>query len=91
MATIPTFTKDPNATLDYKVDWEAWLDGDTIATSAWTVPDGLTADADSNTTTSATVWLSGGTEGTTYTVLNRVTTAAGRTDDRSILIRVLSK
>ena len=28
-----TFTKDPNAVLDYSVDWAKWLDGDTIATS----------------------------------------------------------
>ena len=86
MASI--YTKDPNAVLDYTVDWETWLGGDTISTSAWTVGTGLTEDSDSNTTTSATVWLSGGTTGTDYACTNRIVTAAGRTEDRTIHIRV---
>jgi len=44
--------------------------------------------ADSKTATSATVWLSGGTAGQSYIVTNRITTAAGRTEDRSFTIRV---
>ncbi|MBI2818111.1 MAG: hypothetical protein HYX72_14345 [Acidobacteria bacterium] len=82
------FTKDPEATLDYAVDWTRWLSGDTIQTSEWTVPAGLTQVNASNTTTKATIWLSGGTAGQSYTVTNRITTAAGRTDERSITIRV---
>lgn len=84
------FTKDPQAVLDYSVDWTKWLDevGDTIATSTWIVPTGLTKVTETNTTKLATVWLSGGTEGTNYTVTNRITTAAARTDDRSITLRV---
>ena len=32
------YTKDPNAVLDYSVNWSAWLPAnDTIAASAWTV------------------------------------------------------
>lgn len=80
------FRKDPDAVLDYTVDWGAWLDGDTIATSDWVVPDGITEDAATNTTTSATIWLSGGTEGAAYRIVNRIVTAAGRTDDRTIVI-----
>ena len=82
------FTKDPDATLDYAVDWMRWLAGDTIQTSEWIVPDGLNQVSASNTPTKATVWLSGGTVGQSYTVTNRITTAAGRTDERSIIIRV---
>ena len=84
------FTKDPEAVLDYTIDWTKWLDevGDTIATSTWIVPSGLTKVTETNTSKNATVWLSGGTDGTNYTVTNRITTAAGRTDDRSISIRV---
>jgi len=83
-------TKDPQAVLDYTIDWTKWLDeaGDAIATSTWIVPTGLTKVTETNTTKLATVWLSGGTVGTNYTVTNRITTAAGRTDDRSITIRV---
>ncbi len=82
------FVKDPNAVLDYKVDWATWLSTDTIATVAWTVPTGITQTSTSNTTTTATIWLSGGTAGTTYEIVCRITTAGGRTDDRTIGIRV---
>ena len=82
------FTKDPNAVLDYSIDWTRWLAGDQIATSEWIIPSGLTKMADSKTSTSATVWLSGGSVGQSYTVTNRITTAAGRTEDRSFTIRV---
>jgi hypothetical protein len=85
------FLKDPNATLDYTIDWSAWLDDDTIATSTWTASDGITVADEANTTTAATVWLSGGTVGATYPVINRITTAAGRTEDRSLYIRVINR
>jgi fructosamine-3-kinase len=83
-----TFTKDPNAVLDYSIDWTRWLAGDQIAASEWIVASGLTKMAESKTATSATVWLSGGTAGQSYIVTNRITTAAGRTEDRSFTIRV---
>lgn len=89
-----SFLKDPDATLDYAIDWSDWLDGDTIADSSWTASDGITiADdpAPSHTTTVATVWLSGGTLGGMYDVTNRITTAAGRIADRTIVIRVVSQ
>ena len=82
-----TFLKDPDATLDYTVDWSDWLDpNDTISASAWSVPSGLTQVSASYTTTSATIWLSGGTAGSRYAVVNRISTAAGRTEDRSFVV-----
>lgn len=91
MADTYRFQKDPDAVLDYRVDWTDWLDGDTIATSTWIVPSGITQDSESNSTTTATIWLSDGTEGTTYGVVNRITTTGGRTDDRTIYIVVKDK
>ena len=85
------FTKDPNAVLDYQVDWSTWLAADTIATSTWTAPTGIVVASSSNTTTAATVWLTGGTAGTTYSLVNRIVTAGLRTDDRTILVRVEEK
>lgn len=85
------FEKDPNAVLDYEIDWSTWLGTDTISSSSWTVDAGITEDSDTSTTTTSTVWLSGGTAGKTYTVTNRIATAAGRTDDRSIEIIVRDK
>jgi hypothetical protein len=83
-----SFVKDPSAVVDYQVNWAAWLGVDTISTSTWTVPTGITQNSATNTTTTATIWLSGGTAGTTYTLVNRIVTAAGRTDERSIRVLV---
>jgi len=86
------FNKDPSAVLDYTINWASWLpSGDTISTSAWTVPSGLTSASASNTTTTATVWLSGGTAGQVYRVTNKVVTAGSRTDERTIMIRVVNR
>lgn len=82
------FLKDPNATLDYAVDWSRWLAGDEIATSTWIIPVGLTALGASNTPTKATVWLAGGVVGQSYVVTNRITTTGGRTEDRSFTLLV---
>lgn len=83
------YLKDPSAVLDYKWDWSTWLaSGETISTSTVTVPAGITKDSQSNTTTTATVWLSGGTLGETYPIVNRVVTSQGRTDERTIQINV---
>lgn len=88
MAYDSSFEKDPDAVLDYTRDWTTYLNGDAIATSTFIVPAGITKDSETNDTTSATVWLSGGADGEYYLVTNRITTAAGRTDDRSFLIYV---
>jgi len=88
MAFTALDDKDPAAVLDYIVDWTTWLDGDTIATSTWTVQTGITKDSDTNTTTGATIWLSGGVDGTTYELVNQITTAGLRTDERTFTILV---
>ena len=74
MASCEQFTKDPDGKLRVIVDWSAWLGSATIASVAWTVPSGLTEAATSNTTTTATVFLSGGTDGQEYTVKCCITT-----------------
>lgn len=87
---MKTFVKDPEAILDYGFDWNLWLAGDTIDTSAWVVDSGLTIvpGSDVHDTTTTTVFLSGGVERQKYKLTNTITTAAGRTDERTILIRV---
>lgn len=83
------YKKDPNATLDFTWDWSDWLaSGDSIASVSAVATTGITVANQTNTTTSHTIWLSGGTAGTQYTVTSRITTAGGRTDDRSVQIRV---
>lgn len=91
-----SFIKDPDDQLDYTVNWTSWLDaGDTITTSQWITPAGLTVGdgangmpAASNTTTHTTLWLGGGTAGQLYEVVNRITTAGGRRKDRTLRIEV---
>lgn len=86
---MPTYNKDPDATLNYTFDWSRWLEsGETIASAAFTVESGLTKGAESNTTTTAQVTLSGGTAGETYDVTCRITTNAAQIDDRTIQIAV---
>ena len=87
------YTKDPDAVLDYSIDWSAWLPtGDTITASTYTVnsdaADAIVVDDTSFNTTTTTVWLSGGVAGQTYTVTNHITTSAGRQDDRSLTIKI---
>ena len=85
------FEKDPDAVKDYSIDWSAWLGEDTIDTSTWSVPDGITKDDDSNTTTSTTIWVSGGTAGQEYKLVNHIVTAAGREEDESLVFFIREK
>ncbi len=87
---MPTYYKDPADVLDYSIDWSAVVLTDTISTSTWPPVTGLTSGppASSFAGKVTTVWLSGGTAGTTYPVVNRIVTAAGRTIERTIHVRV---
>lgn len=87
---IETRYKDPDATLDFAVDWTDWLNGDTIVSSVWIAASGITIVRSTNTTQVATVWLSGGSNSADYIVTNRITTAAGRIDDRSFKLKVVN-
>lgn len=99
--------KDPDEILDYYVDWtrrlyseseleqsdagETVVPADTISTSTFTLPAGITANSSSNTTTVSQLWLSGGSIGQTYAILNEIVTAGGRRMDQTIRIRVNTK
>lgn len=97
---MSTYTKDPNAVLDYKFDFAASTNGsgdedylasgETISTATVTAETGLTVDssAKSDNDTSVVAWLSGGTDGEDYDVTCRIVTSASRTDDRTIVIKV---
>lgn len=87
--------KDPDEVLDYQIDWSERLNGDTISTSSWTISGTGTTPLveDSNEVSGdlSIVWLSGGTLGVKYTLTNRITTAAGRTMDQSVNLRIKTK
>jgi hypothetical protein len=81
---------DPDATLDYQLDWSSWLtDGEVIANSTWTVSgaDQVTA---SFSDTRATIWLRNPT-GKIISATNKITTNSApvpRIDERTLLITV---
>ena len=82
-------SKDPNAKLDYTIDWIQWLGTDTITDSTWEVSSSeLIIMDNSNTHTATTVWLSAGLAGQVYTVTNRITTTSGRIQDQSFRLKV---
>lgn len=82
------WTKDPDAVVNFTIDWAKVLGTDTITTSTFTPDSGLTKDAASKTDSTSTVKLSGGTLGEDYDVLNRIVTAGGLTHDRTFRILV---
>lgn len=78
------------------------LQGATISTFTWTVPDGITKDSENKSavtvkgvaysaSTVCTIWLSGGTDGTDYTLTCKITTSDSRTLSQSIVVRVSDK
>ncbi len=87
---MATFKKDPNAVLDYTFDWAPYLTpiGDTIASVTWVLSTGLTKVSQSNTSTSATAFVSGGVAGEKATLTCRIVTNGGRTDDRSVTLKI---
>lgn len=87
--------KDPTAELTYTVDWSSWLpSGQTITTSSWTLEtisgdaSPLVNEAQVNTTTTATISISGGTTGKIYKVYNSITTGSGLIERRYFRISV---
>ena len=85
------FIKDPLGNLDYTIDWSEWLVTDTIDSVTWNVPIELTGSMESQTGTTATIFLASGSLGITYSVTCEIVTAMGRTDAREILISIQDK
>lgn len=84
--------KSPDASLDYTVDWSAWLEnGETIATSSWSAETGVVLGAATHGTATAQTYVSGGTLGMDYRMTNTITTSAGRIDSRSFKLRIRAR
>lgn len=85
--------KDPDDILDYSVNWTARLDtGDTIASSTFTLVDGEIELGDTEIDGGKTiVWISGGVDGETATVRNRIVTVGGRQMDLTIQLKVKTR
>lgn len=93
--------KDPQEILDFDIDWAGTADspgrafGDTLTGSTWTITVNddtfLVIGATSFSTIATKVWLSGGTLKRMYTVTNTVTTAGGRTMEKSGTVTITQK
>ena len=87
--------KAPDGVLDFGFDFSQWLQADeTITAATWTVPSGITKDSDNVSGGKCTIWLSGGTAGTTYDCKVHITTSDGsnqREDDRTLRVHVLER
>lgn len=90
---FPTIKKDPQATLDYPFDWAEWLTpiGDSIASVTFTVDPSLTKVSQSFTSYVATAVISGGVAGTTVPVACKIVTNGGRTDERTINLKIVNR
>lgn len=92
-----TYKKDDDATLDFAFDWSDWLaTSETISSYTITVPTGITLEtvaphAQSESAGVVTFWLSGGTANTWYKVACKIVTNAGRTDERTMDVKVLER
>ena len=86
------FVKDPDARLDYAVDWSDFLTSvdDTLLTATF-------VDIDSDLVISGEsivdgslhqAFIAGGSVGKMYRVTSRLTTVGGREDDQSFMIYV---
>lgn len=87
---MKAFVKDPDATLDYSIDWGPWLQNDIIESSSWVVESGLSIvpASESFDDTVTTLFLTGGAINNKYLVTNRIVTQGSRTDERSFEIKV---
>jgi hypothetical protein len=81
MTILHTFTQTPEENLDYFLDYQRELDplDDEIISSAWSLPDVLTATNADFDGMKAWVFIAGGVEGQIYPISNLVRTQAGRT------------
>lgn len=92
-----TFYKRYRSKLDYTINWSRWLrPTESITSVTWEVV-GVTVLSYSNTTSTATIWLDGGTPGNVATAICRIVTNATdgsgnyRTDERTLYIHILSR
>jgi len=85
--------KSPGERLDYTINWAQAIGTDVVSTSTWTITgsdSSLTTDANSNTGSTTTIWLLGGSPNGTYTVTNTMTTAGGRIYVQAVNIKVVN-
>ncbi len=74
--------QDRDETLNYQVDWTAWLNGDTISSASY-VARNVTLESSNNTTTATEVYVTG----TNGYVVTTITTALGLVKQMTLTFR----
>jgi hypothetical protein len=80
------FLKDPQAVLDYYIDWSDLLAGDDIVTSTWATPDTVVLGAQGVLGAYTQIWVSGGEPDAVAAITNHIVTTGGREDERTIYL-----
>ena len=81
-------TIDPEEKKDFSFDWDDWIGSDSISTSVWAIkPAGPTLSGSAISTDVTSAFVNGATWGAEYVLTNTIVTAAGRTAERSFIIR----
>jgi hypothetical protein len=101
MSVLKWPSKDPDEIEDFSLDWTARLAGDAIASSLWIVPSGIIGSSESIVNNGnigalanrygTIIWLSTGTLGISYTLINRIETTGGRTYDQSVKLKIKTR
>ena len=86
----PTGIKDPNAILDYPIDYTNWLSAmsDNYLSHTISTTGGLTVVSSSYINGSIIPVLSGGTLGTTASFTISIVTVSGKADDRTFYLTI---
>jgi len=94
MTTFETI-KSPSSVVPYSIDWSATLNAfspqDTISTSSWTADNGVTIDSNSKTIKIASVVVSAGNIYNYANLTNTITTAAGHTYIRTVVLSLQTR
>jgi hypothetical protein len=83
----PDYRKTPDEAIRIDFEWAVKLDGETVSSVSYELPDGLTNEAESGTGATRSVRVSGGSTGSIYRVIGKVTTSG--TQDFEWVKRVL--
>jgi hypothetical protein len=87
---MKVYAKTPAEILDYGWNWGRWLGTDTILSSVWIVPAGLTVVSAGNDATTVSFFASGGVLGDARRIVtNRITSVGGRTTERVFAVDIV--
>lgn len=75
----PNYEKTPDETIRVQFHWAEKLDGETIITAAYELPDGLTNVDEDDIDSVQSILVSGGSACRTYRIECTVTTSSART------------